>query len=557
MSKFFAGSIFGLVTIVVLVPMVVLAQYRADFSDYADIEVNNTDTPLSGLAPLPADFVITIDWNDLLPNLLQDQYNKDTLGSFDTDMQVINANATVVLEFDDGDILNPKQCGYLNQEAKNALCDQPLVKATLSVPYSGSTNKKLRFKNNKTKVDDNIKGVSNQMVDGVQIAEVTHTYFYEKSFKAKVYIDYNPKLISKVVVKGGRKAKYLLGEYTINVSYPKPQAVILPPTAPAGTTRSLSVTCAPGSEFFAVKSIQGSSNDSILLSDNPNFKYMNNLYVYQQARARKINVAINPDQETVYEVRCIPEGSLDYKAKYNKYKKYIKFPEKTYASTTVTAKIEDTCEPSTMCLNGDSVSIDEQCKTTTTQCDYGCFDGLCLEEPVAECEVVSSCYNNQIVQTQNADCSNTYSACSSDTSCLAGACVSDPNNCTLPEGLYCKDGDVYSASNDCRQLLVESCSYGCTAGACNASASMDTVSNLKAVPPLVPKGGTAEISWDVANAASCRVVGGKNSWSNVRGRNMTSPIEEETTFTLKCMGNYGDTLEESVTVRVLPIWQEI
>ena len=85
--------------------------------------------------------------------------------------------------------------------------------------------------------------------------------------------------------------------------------------------------------------------------------------------------------------------------------------------------------------------------------------------------------------------------------------------------------------------------------------------HLEIRPNIVPTFETALVYWDLSNVSSCSVTGGNgDAWSGASSGasgQETSPILEPTTYTLACEGLDGSTITESVTVQVVPIFQEL
>jgi hypothetical protein len=76
----------------------------------------------------------------------------------------------------------------------------------------------------------------------------------------------------------------------------------------------------------------------------------------------------------------------------------------------------------------------------------------------------------------------------------------------------------------------------------------------------VHPGDVVKVSWSATHVSSCTVTGSnKDTWdtlTSIPGGNDTSPIREATTFLLRCLDTHGTTLAKSVTVNILPNWQE-
>jgi hypothetical protein len=76
----------------------------------------------------------------------------------------------------------------------------------------------------------------------------------------------------------------------------------------------------------------------------------------------------------------------------------------------------------------------------------------------------------------------------------------------------------------------------------------------------VRKGGTTKVFWNVGNATECTVTSATDSWSGETSGpsgQTSSPIYEQTIFTLSCTGLDGSTIRETATAGVAPVFQEI
>jgi hypothetical protein len=94
--------------------------------------------------------------------------------------------------------------------------------------------------------------------------------------------------------------------------------------------------------------------------------------------------------------------------------------------------------------------------------------------------------------------------------------------------------------------------------ASSASASPDLT--LRAVPSLVHPGDVVKVSWSATHVSSCTVDGTNGDvWDTIQsapGGNSTSAIHQATIYRLRCLDTHGATLQKSVTVNILPNWQE-
>jgi hypothetical protein len=65
--------------------------------------------------------------------------------------------------------------------------------------------------------------------------------------------------------------------------------------------------------------------------------------------------------------------------------------------------------------------------------------------------------------------------------------------------------------------------------------------------------------WDVSNVSSCTVTGNNgDSWSGLSGETSSSPIIQQTAYTLACTPLEGASFSpETVTINIVPVFQEL
>jgi len=128
-------------------------------------------------------------------------------------------------------------------------------------------------------------------------------------------------------------------------------------------------------------------------------------------------------------------------------------------------------------------------------------------------------------------------------------------------GYFCSGSDLYYRSQACTETFVQRCAYECVAGACIPPPIGAPTASIQAVPSLVNSGQTAQVSWSSTNVTSCSVSEDNptidDAWSGETGARTTSGIRQETTYTLVCIGNNGQQVTDSATVKVAPKTQEI
>ena len=88
---------------------------------------------------------------------------------------------------------------------------------------------------------------------------------------------------------------------------------------------------------------------------------------------------------------------------------------------------------------------------------------------------------------------------------------------------------------------------------------IDPTLSITATPSLLQSGSTSEIVWTTTYTNSCSVSEDNSnfidSWSGISGTQTTSIIEEQTVYVLACQTD-GGPVSESVTVRLVPVFQE-
>lgn len=130
--------------------------------------------------------------------------------------------------------------------------------------------------------------------------------------------------------------------------------------------------------------------------------------------------------------------------------------------------------------------------------------------------------------------------------CTSGAC-----NCVN----ICSGNNVV---NSCTGSVVQSCSYICSSGACVAPPP-PTVT-FQVTPVLLKSGRTAVATWSSAYTTACTVTEDNpnitDSWTGTSNTRTTSAITEQTTYRLSCTGLDTSVVTRSVTVNIVPTWQE-
>lgn len=114
---------------------------------------------------------------------------------------------------------------------------------------------------------------------------------------------------------------------------------------------------------------------------------------------------------------------------------------------------------------------------------------------------------------------------------------------------------VVSPSTDTSYTII--CSNG-GQGIVNVTVVNPSLS-ITANPSLIQTGGVTSIIWTTTDVNTCTVNETNpmitDSWSGTSGTQTTSVLAQGTTYTLSCITD-GGTVTESVTVNLVPIFQE-
>jgi hypothetical protein len=141
----------------------------------------------------------------------------------------------------------------------------------------------------------------------------------------------------------------------------------------------------------------------------------------------------------------------------------------------------------------------------------------------------------------------------------AGICVQCQYTCPTQTSVH---DSCTGATTQCGIELV--CSAGSSLCVAPISPSFiqsgDKSGHLQIRPQLVRKGGATKVFWNVDNVTDCTVNSSTDSWagetSGPSGQT-SSPINQQTVFTLSCTGLDGSNIHETATVGVVPVFQEV
>ncbi len=146
-----------------------------------------------------------------------------------------------------------------------------------------------------------------------------------------------------------------------------------------------------------------------------------------------------------------------------------------------------------------------------------------------------------------------FNACPSGFVRQGNECVSN-SPCVAVN--YCVGSTLWHRNAQCATNPVQTCTAGCSAGAC-IGVPAPAVITWTVRPPLLPSGDTATVTWEVTGVRSCEVHGNNgDSWTGASGTKVTSPITAQTVFTLSCIGRDNSTVSRTGTVNILPVFCE-
>lgn len=85
--------------------------------------------------------------------------------------------------------------------------------------------------------------------------------------------------------------------------------------------------------------------------------------------------------------------------------------------------------------------------------------------------------------------------------------------------------------------------------------------SLRVIPSLVSRGGRTRVHWSSVGVDSCTVTAtNTDTWSQLQSSiagEVSSPITEQTRYTLRCVDSSGSEYTRTAQVSVLPLWNEI
>ncbi len=219
-------------------------------------------------------------------------------------------------------------------------------------------------------------------------------------------------------------------------------------------------------------------------------------------------------------------------------------------------------QQSSTCSNGLDMTKYPSCACPSGQVQNG---STCMLNPCASnqtwngtvCVNVSCTNGLDVTLYPSCTCPSTFVQSGSTCVCPAGYTLSGSQcvpQCAVMN--FCQGSALYHQYADCSTQFMQTCSYSCSAGACQAAPA--PTGTLTATPSLVAQGSTSQIKWSTTNvvATSCTVTGNGNSWSGTSGTQTSAPIQGQVTYTLTCRGLDGSTLTVTTTVNIIPTFCE-
>lgn len=128
--------------------------------------------------------------------------------------------------------------------------------------------------------------------------------------------------------------------------------------------------------------------------------------------------------------------------------------------------------------------------------------------------------------------------------------------------------DRWWRNAQCSENFSEACAWGCINGQC-LPAPQGSI-DIKVSPTLVRSGNQTTVTWNAENVASCTIDENNPSigddWSGTimgcasgacAGSRTSSPIAQQTRYTLSCTGLDDQPYTDTATVYILPVFQEL
>jgi hypothetical protein len=141
-----------------------------------------------------------------------------------------------------------------------------------------------------------------------------------------------------------------------------------------------------------------------------------------------------------------------------------------------------------------------------------------------------------------------------------GQCVpaENPGQCTPT--YFCMGNNQYQRTAQCAESLVQYCAFGCSGAGCLSAPPGQ--GNIIVTPSLVRSGERTTVSWTTSGMVdeSCYVIENNpeitDTGSGESNSFLSSPIRQQTSYTLTCTKEDESVFTDSATVNVIPVFEE-
>lgn len=143
-----------------------------------------------------------------------------------------------------------------------------------------------------------------------------------------------------------------------------------------------------------------------------------------------------------------------------------------------------------------------------------------------------------------------------------GTEFSNNPNSNAPQTIRYTDSPVtFTFSDGATDLATVDTGAGCASGLIwdGDSCELPATGTITANPPIIPRGGTTDITWTTTNATNCTVHGGVDTWTGTGDTKPSSPLTVDTIYVLECDGRPLDSVfvdvqgpDINATPRVVP-----
>lgn len=141
-----------------------------------------------------------------------------------------------------------------------------------------------------------------------------------------------------------------------------------------------------------------------------------------------------------------------------------------------------------------------------------------------------------------------------------GQCVPVGNNGQCTPTYFCVGNSQYQRNAQCVETLVQNCAFGCSGGGCLSAPPGE--GNIIVSPSLVRSAERTTVSWTTSGMVedSCVVIENNpeitDTGSGESDSFLSSPIRQQTSYTLTCEREDESTFTDSATVNVIPLFEE-